>query len=88
MSNSKKQNEAGKLIDLIHVENAKRKWTLRDLAGALNISYIYMTAISSGARKVSGLSFDKQRSLSKILDITMVEFFLLAGILTTDDFPT
>ena len=63
----------------------RQGWTLADIAKYLGISYIHMASLSNGARKISGLSIEKQRALAKFLGISMVEFFLLCGLLRQED---
>lgn len=84
----KRAIETNHLINRIHVETKKRGWTLRESAKALGISHIYLTSITCGARKVSGLSLDKQRKMAKFLGVTMIEFFLLCGVLRPEDLVT
>jgi len=73
------------LIRDIHVEVKRRGWTLRELADFLHISYIYMASMSNGARKLSGLSMEKQRMLAGFLGISLVDFYLKCGVLQLDD---
>lgn len=73
------------LIRDIHAELKRRGWTLRQLADLLNISYIHMASMSSGARKLSGLSIDKQRKLAEFLGISLVEFYIRCGVLQPED---
>lgn len=82
----KKPNQYQQLINRIHGETKMRGWTLADTADLIGISYIYMASLTNGARKISGLSLDKQRKLAKFLGISMAEFFLMCGILRQEDF--
>lgn len=86
MKRMKKPNQHQQLINRIHGETKMRGWTLADTAKTLGISHIYMTSMTSGARKISGLSLEKQRKLAKFLGISMTEFFLMCGILRQEDF--
>lgn len=74
------------LINRIHAENRLRGNTLHDLAKQLGISHIYMTSLTSGARKLSGLAPEKQRALAEYLRISMVEFYMMLGLLRLEDF--
>jgi transcriptional regulator with XRE-family HTH domain len=85
MSRKSKNNPNQHLANLIHATARIRGCTLADIAAHLGISYIYMASLSSGARKISGLSIDKQRALAKFLGISMVEFFLMCGLLRQED---
>lgn len=73
------------LINMIHSAMKMQGWTLSDVAQCLGISYVHMASLSNGARKISGLSIEKQRTLAKFLGISMVEFFLLCGLLRQED---
>ena len=86
MNHKPKTNEDQQLINKIHVETKKRGWTLRDTAEELGISHIYLTSITCGARKVSGLSFAKQRMMAQFLGISIIDFFLQCGVLRQEDF--
>lgn len=86
MKRNQKTIEAQQLINHIHSETKKRGWTLRDTASNLGISHIYLTSLTCGARKISGLGLQKQRELAKFLGISMVEFFMMCGVLRTEDF--
>ena len=79
--------EAKQLINRIHAETKMRGWNLHNTAQELGISHIYLASLTSGARKVSGLSLEKQRKLAKFLGISLVEFFMQCGILRPEDFP-
>jgi len=85
MSRKNKRNTHQHLINLIHATLKLQGWTLADIAKYLGISYIHMASLSNGARKISGLSIEKQRALAKFLGISMVEFFLLCGLLRQED---
>lgn len=74
------------LINRIHAENKLRGKTLRDLAAQIGISHIHMASLSNGARKLSGLAPEKQRELAKYLRLSMVEFYLMIGVLRPEDF--
>lgn len=76
------------LINRIHAENRLRGNTLRDLAEQLGISHIYMASLTNGARKLSGLAPEKQRALSQYLRISMVDFYLMLGLLRPEDFAS
>lgn len=86
MKRKQKNNPYQNLINMIHAVTRMRGWTLADTAKFLGISHVYMTSITCGARKISGLRTDKQRALARFLGISMVEFFLMAGILRPEDF--
>lgn len=73
------------LVDLIHSKMKQNGWTLTDISKQLGVSYIYMASLSNGARKISGLGIEKQRVLAKLLDISMLEFFLMCGLLRKED---
>lgn len=85
MSRKTKRNPHQHLINMIHSTMKLKGWTLVEVANYLGISYIYMASLSNGARKLSGLSIDKQRALAKFLGISMVEFFLHCGLLRQED---
>ena len=85
MKRMRKNKAVQPLIDQIHFATQDRGWTLRDTAEELQISHVYLTALTSGARKLSGLSLEKQRALAKFLGINMLNFFLLSGILHPED---
>lgn len=86
MKRKQKANPYQNLINMIHAATKLRGWNLADTAKTLGISHVYMTSITSGARTISGLSLDKQRALAMFLGISMVDFFLMAGILRPEDF--
>ena len=73
------------LSNLIHARMKLTAMTMADVAAYLGISYIYMSSLSNGARKISGLNIDKQRALAKFLGLSMVEFFLMTGALRQED---
>ena len=85
MKRKPKNNPCQALIDRIHSENRKRGYTLHDLAGELGISHIYMASLTNGARQLSGLAIEKQRVLARYLRLSMLEFFLMIGVLRTED---
>ena len=85
MKRTRKNVAVQPLIDQIHFATQDRGWTLRDTAEELKISHVYLTALTSGARKFSGLSLDKQRALAKFLNISMLDFFLMSGMLRNED---
>lgn len=85
MKRKQKQNPYQHLINMIHAATKIRGWTLYDTAEALGISHVYLTSMTCGARKISGLSLEKQRELAKFLGISMVEFFLQCGMLRPED---
>ncbi len=85
MSGKAKHNQNQELSNLIHATARAKGWTLADIAKHLGISYIYMASLSNGARKISGLSIEKQRDLARFLGITMIQFFLLCGLLRQED---
>lgn len=85
MSRKSRRNPHQHLINLIHSTMKLQGWTLAEVANYLGISYIHMASLSNGARKLSGLSLDKQRALAKFLGISMVEFFVLCGLLRKED---
>lgn len=85
MSRKSKQNPQQQLINMVHSKAKLHGWTLADVARHLGVSYIHMASLSNGARKISGLKIDKQRVLAKFLDISMIEFFLMNGLLRQED---
>lgn len=88
MSCKQKCNEYQHLINMIHSAAKMKGWTLDDIAKFLGISYIHMASLSNGARKISGLKIEKQRALAKFLGISMIDFFLLCGLLRQEDLIT
>lgn len=85
MSRKSKHNPQQQLINMIHSKMKLHGWTMADVAKYLGISYIHMSSMSNGARKISGLKIDKQRALARFLGISMIEFFLLCGLLRQED---
>lgn len=85
MTCNKNQKPHLELINLINLAMKQRGWTLIDVARYLGVSYIYMASLNNGARKISGLSIEKQRSLASFLGISMIQFFLLCGLLRPED---
>lgn len=85
MSRKQKPNPSQELINLIHNMLKMKGWTLADIARHLGISHIYMCSLSNGARKISGLSIEKQRVLAQFLGISMIKFYLLCGVLRKED---
>jgi len=81
----KRINPHQTLINRIHAATKLRGWTLVDTAEMLGISHVYLTAITSGARKLSGLNIEKQRELAKFIDISMLDFYLSIGVLREED---
>lgn len=73
------------LINLLHATLRARGLTLADVARLLDISYIHMASLSNGARQVCGLKLEKQRLLARFLGISMVDLFLMTGVLRQDD---
>lgn len=86
MNRKKKPLEFQHLINQIHSATKMRGWTLHETAETLGISHVYLASMTCGARKISGLSLEKQRELAKFIGISMVEFFLLCGVLRQEDF--
>lgn len=78
-------NPQQQLSNRLYCEMKMRGMTLTDIAKLLGISYIYISSMNSGARKFSGLKIDKQRILAKFLNISMVEFLLMCGVLREED---
>jgi len=85
MKRKPKNNPSQPLIDRIHSENRRRGYTLQDLARELGISHIYLASLTNGARQLRGLGLEKQRALAKYLRLSMLEFFLMIGVLRTED---
>ena len=81
----RKNREVQNLIDLIHYATQDRGWTLRETATELGISHVHLSSMTSGARKLSGLSLDKQRALAKFIGISMLDFYLMCGVLRKED---
>ena len=86
MKHKHQPKQIKQLMNRLHAENRTRGWTLHDLAKALGISHIHMASLSNGARKLSGLAPEKQRELAKYLRLSMVEFYLMIGVLRPEDF--
>lgn len=78
-------NQHQPLSNLIHAKLKMEGLTMADIAANLGISYIYMSSLSNGARKISGLNIEKQRALAEFIGLPMVEFFLLSGMLRQED---
>jgi transcriptional regulator with XRE-family HTH domain len=85
MKRTKKYLKEQHLIQKIHAAAKERGWTLHDMAAAIEVSHVHLTSLTSGARKLSGLSQDKQRALCKIIGISMLDFYLMSGLLRYDD---
>jgi len=85
MHSKNKHNQNEPVSNLIHATARSKGWTLSDLAIHLGLSYIYLASLSNGARKISGLNIEKQRALAEFLGISMIEFFLLCGLLRNED---
>lgn len=85
MKRKQRSTETEQLIRDIHAENKKRGWTLHDTAKVLGVSHIYMASLSNGARPFSGLKLEKQRKLAAFLGISMIDFFLMIGVLRRED---
>lgn len=85
MPSLNKNQQQQPLVALIHTQMKIKGWTLADVANHLGVSYIYVASLSSGARKISGLGIEKQRTLAQFLGISMVEFFVLCGLLREED---
>jgi transcriptional regulator with XRE-family HTH domain len=88
MKHEQNSNPEQQLINCIHSALKANRLTLSDVAAYLGISYIHMASMSNGARKISGLKIEKQRKLAKFLGITMVQFFVLCGLLREEDLLT
>jgi len=83
---SKKMNlKEQHLINKIKSTTKSRGQTLHDTAALLGISHVHLTAMTSGARKLSGLSIEKQRALAQFVGISMLDFFLMTGMLRYED---
>lgn len=85
MKRKQENKEIQPVVDRIHFATRDRGWTLRETAKELGISHVHLTALTSGARKISGLSIDKQRKLAKFIDVNMLDFFLMCGVLRPED---
>lgn len=85
MSRKRKENGNSALMNLLHATLRARGLTLADIARTLGISYIYMSSLSNGARQVSGLKLEKQRQLARFLGISMIDLFLMTGVLRQED---
>jgi transcriptional regulator with XRE-family HTH domain len=85
MKSIKKNLKEKQLIEKIHAAIKARNWTLHDMAAAIGVSHIHMASMSSGARKLSGLQPEKQRALCEIIGISMLDFYLMVGLLRHDD---
>ncbi|MFZ3262272.1 MAG: helix-turn-helix transcriptional regulator [Thiobacillus sp.] len=86
MKRKQKPQELQQLINMIHAATRLRGWTLRETADEIGISHVYLASMTCGARKLSGLALGKQRKLAKFIGISMVDFFLMCGVLCRDDF--
>ena len=85
MNNMHKCNPEQNLINQIHSAMKLKRQTLADVAQHIGVSYIHMASMSSGARKVAGLRIEKQRALASFIGISMIEFYLLCGLLSEED---
>lgn len=85
MKHKQISNPEQDLINCIHAALRAKRLTLTDVAAYLGISYIHMASMSNGARKISGLKIEKQRALSQFLGLSMIDFFLLCGVLRQED---
>lgn len=84
--NRKPSNKCNrKFKQLLKATLKARGMTMTDLAKNLGVSYIYLASLSNGSRRLSGLMLDKQRLLAEFLGISMVELFLLIGVLRKKD---
>lgn len=85
MSKKLKNLKEQHLINKIKSATKNRGLTLRDTAAELGISHVHLTSMTSGARKLTGLNIDKQRALAKFVGISMLDFFLMTGMLRYED---
>jgi len=85
MSRNRKNLKEQQLIEKIHNAVKDRGWTLRDMAAAIEVSHVHLASMTSGARKLSGLQPKKQRALCEIIGISMLDFYLMVGLLRHDD---
>ena len=85
MSKKLKNLKEQHLINKIKSATKSRGLTLRDTAAELGISHVHLASMTSGARKLTGLSIDKQRALAKFVGISMLDFFLMTGMLRYED---
>jgi len=85
MNSNKKNLRGQQLIDKIHTATKKRGWTLRETAAELKISHVHLTSMTSGARKLTGLKPEKQRALAEFVGISMLDFYLMTGLLRYED---
>ena len=86
MKRKQKSLELQHLINMIHAATKLRGWTLHETADEIGISHVYLTSMTCGARKISGLALEKQRKLAKFIGISTVDLFLMCGVLCTEDF--
>lgn len=85
---SNKTIEGQQLTNILRDEASKRGMTVREIAELLGISHVHLSSLINGARKISGLNPQKQRKLAKFLRISMVDFFLMCGVLRQEDFDS
>ncbi len=83
--NCKRKRNNMDLVNLLHGTLRVKGLTLADIARHLEVSYIYMASLSNGARPLSGLKLEKQRKLATFLGISMIDFFLMIGVLRRED---
>jgi transcriptional regulator with XRE-family HTH domain len=85
MKRKQENKEIQPIVDRIHFATRDRGWTLRETAQEIGISHVHLTSLTSGARKISGLSIEKQRKLAKFIGVNMLDFYLLCGVLRQED---
>jgi plasmid maintenance system antidote protein VapI len=80
-----KKFSSNRLAIMINEALDKNAITHSDLAIHLGVSEIYIEAVLSGARNIVGLTPDILRKLASFLGISIVEIFILSGMLRKED---
>jgi len=80
-----KKLSSNRLAIMINEALDKNAITNSDLAIHLGVSQIYIEAVLAGARDIVGLTPDILRKLACFLGISIVELFILCGMLRKED---
>jgi len=85
MRNQNNSYEDKQLPSMIQTALVEMDLDIDDLAIQLGVSRSYIEAVITGARSIVGLTPEIMRKLASFLGISMVELFLLCGLLRKED---
>lgn len=74
------------LVEAIQARARDLTHSMREVAAAIEVSYVYLNSLMSGVREVSGLAEDKKRKIAEYLGVPVAQVYILAEILRPEDF--